>query len=187
MDVDFRPQSATKCWRLQPARATVYAPIMEPFGFVPLESMACGTPVVGVCEGGVRETIRHEETGLLVDRDPEFLLRPSPACWQTQSVWPFLGTQGRDYVLGALGVGDGACAELEDICPSWHGHPMTSQVTILVLNWNNARDRGLPPQPGAARLPRLPNACGGQRLQRRLRAADPPASPRYWIWRREPT
>ena len=28
------------------ARLTVYAPVMEPFGFVPLESMACQTPVV---------------------------------------------------------------------------------------------------------------------------------------------
>ena len=50
---------------------TIYAPIMEPFGFVPLESMACGTPVVGIREAGVRETVRHDETGLLVDRDPE--------------------------------------------------------------------------------------------------------------------
>lgn len=52
------------------ARATVYAPIMEPFGFVPLESLACGTPVVGVREGGVRETIVHGVTGLLTERDP---------------------------------------------------------------------------------------------------------------------
>ena len=37
------------------ARATVYAPVMEPFGFVPIEAMACGTPVIGVREGGVRE------------------------------------------------------------------------------------------------------------------------------------
>lgn len=51
------------------ALMTVYAPIMEPFGFVPLESMACGTPVVGVREAGVRETIADGETGLLVSRD----------------------------------------------------------------------------------------------------------------------
>jgi glycosyltransferase involved in cell wall biosynthesis len=52
------------------ARLTLYAPIMEPFGFVPIESMACGTPVVGVREGGVRETVLHDETGILADRDP---------------------------------------------------------------------------------------------------------------------
>ncbi|MBC8262929.1 MAG: glycosyltransferase [Anaerolineales bacterium] len=32
--------------------------------------MACGTPVVGVREGGVRETLLHNETGLLTERDP---------------------------------------------------------------------------------------------------------------------
>ena len=48
---------------------TVYTPYREPFGFVPIESMACGTPVVGVRDGGVSETIQHEHTGLLVERD----------------------------------------------------------------------------------------------------------------------
>ncbi|MBI4862321.1 MAG: glycosyltransferase family 4 protein [Candidatus Riflebacteria bacterium] len=51
------------------AAAVVYAPVMEPFGLVPLEAMACGTPVIGVREGGVRETIVHGVTGLLCDRD----------------------------------------------------------------------------------------------------------------------
>ncbi|MDY7080485.1 MAG: glycosyltransferase family 4 protein [Chloroflexota bacterium] len=49
---------------------TVYAPVREPLGLVPLESQACGTPVVGVREGGVAETVRDGETGLLTDRDP---------------------------------------------------------------------------------------------------------------------
>lgn len=52
------------------AMLTLYAPVMEPFGLVPLESMACGTPVVGVREGGVRESVLHGETGLLTERDP---------------------------------------------------------------------------------------------------------------------
>lgn len=53
------------------ARLTLYSPVMEPLGFVPLESMACGTPVVGVNEGGVRETVIHGVNGLLSDRDPQ--------------------------------------------------------------------------------------------------------------------
>ena len=52
------------------ALLTLYTPVMEPFGFVPIESMACGTPVVGVREAGVRETVLHGETGLLTERDP---------------------------------------------------------------------------------------------------------------------
>jgi glycosyltransferase involved in cell wall biosynthesis len=51
------------------ARLFVYAPYLEPFGLVVLESMACGTPVVAVKEGGIREIVHHGETGLLVDRD----------------------------------------------------------------------------------------------------------------------
>lgn len=53
------------------AQLCVYAPVLEPLGLVPLEAMACSKPVVGVREGGVAETIVHENTGFLVDRDPE--------------------------------------------------------------------------------------------------------------------
>jgi len=52
-------------------RAAVVAcgQVREPFGLVPLEAMACATPVVAVDEGGFRETVRDGETGLLVARD----------------------------------------------------------------------------------------------------------------------
>ena len=51
------------------ARLFVYAAILEPFGLTPLEAMACGTPVVAVKEGGVRESVLHDETGILTPRD----------------------------------------------------------------------------------------------------------------------
>lgn len=47
----------------------VYAPVLEPFGLVPLEAMSCGRAVVGVSEGGVKESVLHETTGLLTSRD----------------------------------------------------------------------------------------------------------------------
>lgn len=51
------------------AKLVVYAPYLEPFGLVPLEAMSCGTPVVAVKEGGVRESLLHGETGILTERD----------------------------------------------------------------------------------------------------------------------
>ena len=80
------------------AMLTVYAPIMEPFGFVPLESMACGTPVVGVREAGVRETVCHDETGVLVERDFERFAAAIAALLDDQGKRKRLGHQARAYV-----------------------------------------------------------------------------------------
>jgi len=51
------------------AKLLVYAPYLEPFGLVPLEAMSCGTPIVAVKEGGVRESVMHNKTGILTERD----------------------------------------------------------------------------------------------------------------------
>lgn len=53
------------------ASAFVYTPIMEPWGLAAVEAMACGTPVIAVREGGIRESVVDDQTGLLVDRDEE--------------------------------------------------------------------------------------------------------------------
>ena len=57
------------------SRSTVtgYTPVLEPLGLVPLEAAACEASVVGIREGGVRETIVDSVTGLLTERDPESL------------------------------------------------------------------------------------------------------------------
>ena len=53
------------------AKIVVYASYLEPFGLVPVEAMSCGTPVVAVKEGGIRESVLHDYTGILTDRDEE--------------------------------------------------------------------------------------------------------------------
>ncbi len=42
----------------------------EPFGMVMLESLACGTPVIGLRSGAIPEVISHKQTGLLADYYP---------------------------------------------------------------------------------------------------------------------
>lgn len=44
---------------------------LETFGLVPLESMACGIPVIATNVSGHRETVKDKETGFLVDFDPK--------------------------------------------------------------------------------------------------------------------
>jgi glycosyltransferase involved in cell wall biosynthesis len=52
----------------------VTTPWYEPFGITPLESMACGTPVIGADVGGIRYSVADGATGWLVPpRDPEAL------------------------------------------------------------------------------------------------------------------
>lgn len=52
----------------------VTTPWYEPFGITPLESMACGTPVIGSQVGGIQFTVKEGETGYLVPPNtPELL------------------------------------------------------------------------------------------------------------------
>lgn len=48
---------------------------LEPFGFAALEANACGLPVVGVAEGGIRETIKDGVNGFLVEPDAQSVAR----------------------------------------------------------------------------------------------------------------
>ncbi len=47
--------------------AVLYTPMNEDYGLVPLEGMSSGKPIIGVREGGIKETVEDGETGMLVD------------------------------------------------------------------------------------------------------------------------
>jgi D-inositol-3-phosphate glycosyltransferase len=52
----------------------ITTPWYEPFGITPLESMACGTPVIGSDVGGIKYSVADGKTGFLVrPRDPRAL------------------------------------------------------------------------------------------------------------------
>jgi len=80
------------------ARFCVYAPVMEPFGLVPLEAMACGTPVIGIREGGVQESVIHEKTGLLVARDTQLFGAAIQHLLINPKLAEIYGHKGREHV-----------------------------------------------------------------------------------------
>jgi len=82
------------------AAAFVYAPVMEPWGLAPVEAMACGTPVVAVAEGGVRESVVHGETGLLTERDEREFAGALSAVLADAGLARRLGTAGLSRARG---------------------------------------------------------------------------------------
>lgn len=104
LDVDFevkmRITDTELVSLLNRAALMIYAPRLEPFGLAPLEANACGTPVVAVAEGGIRETIRHSENGLLVnDRDPAALGHAVLTLLEDVELARQLGARGREEVV----------------------------------------------------------------------------------------
>lgn len=49
--------------------ASIYIPVDEDFGMTPLEAAAAGKPTIGVGDGGLKETIVHEQTGYLIPKN----------------------------------------------------------------------------------------------------------------------
>jgi glycosyltransferase involved in cell wall biosynthesis len=52
---------------------TLYPFLDEPFGYIPIESMACGTPVLTFNKQGPSETVQNEITGWLAKTDEEMI------------------------------------------------------------------------------------------------------------------
>ena len=81
---------------LRSADAVVCVPWYEPFGIVPLEAMACGTPVVASAVGGMIDSVVDGVTGVHVPpRDPERL---------AEALAPLLADPERCARYGSAGV-----------------------------------------------------------------------------------
>lgn len=68
LSVTFAGRKERKLLKYYYSAADVFitTPWYEPFGITPLESMACGTPVIGANVGGIKYSVKHGETGYLV-------------------------------------------------------------------------------------------------------------------------
>ena len=60
---------------------TLFTFTHEPFGYIPVESMACETPVLTYNKQGPRESVIHERTGWLVD-SKEALIELAVKLWK---------------------------------------------------------------------------------------------------------
>jgi glycosyltransferase involved in cell wall biosynthesis len=62
-------------WLYSQAKALLH-PVQrfrEPFGLAPVEAMACGCPTIAWANGAMKETIKHGETGFLVNSHEELV------------------------------------------------------------------------------------------------------------------
>lgn len=71
------------------AKATIYCALEEDFGIVPVESMAQGTPVIALGQGGVAETVLDTKTGVVFTEATGAALRAAIDRFETLS-WPVL-------------------------------------------------------------------------------------------------
>ncbi len=85
--------------RLNRASVMIYTPRLEPFGYTPLEAAACEIPVVGVREGGLRETVLDGKTGFLTENDPRSLAAALENILSDPDLGRSLGSNGRQWVL----------------------------------------------------------------------------------------
>lgn len=71
----------------------------EPFGLIPLESMACGVPVIAVREGGFRESVVQNKTGILVNRSPYELYIALNKLLADKALRKNMGKAGRAHII----------------------------------------------------------------------------------------
>ena len=77
----------------------ISTPWYEPFGITPLESMACGTPVIGSNVGGIKFSVHHNQTGYLVPpNNPEKLAERIEQMFEDEVVYDQMCQRSLDRV-----------------------------------------------------------------------------------------
>lgn len=77
----------------QEAKVVICSSTNEPFGIMPIEAMACGTPVIASRSGGPRETIIENQTGLFYEPNNIQDLADRIAVLLRQNTYEQLGAQ----------------------------------------------------------------------------------------------
>jgi glycosyltransferase involved in cell wall biosynthesis len=78
--------------------ATLCTSRLETFGLVPLESMACGTPVIATKVSGHRETIIDGKTGFLIDFSPKEIAERISYLINNKTIANKIGENARKHI-----------------------------------------------------------------------------------------
>lgn len=87
---------------------------LEPFGLSVIESMACGTPVVAVNEGGFKETVTDNISGLLIERDPQLIAEAISTLLSNPKMISTMGNKGTKDAVSTF-TWDNTVKKLEKI------------------------------------------------------------------------
>ena len=98
LTVHVRLTDELLCDLYRRARLFLYAPYLEPLGLTALEAMACGTPVLGVREGGVRETVVEGVSGRLAEHEEKLFAEALVEMLGDVEALQAMGRTAREYV-----------------------------------------------------------------------------------------
>lgn len=119
----FVPEAEKVRW-LHRAAALVYPSPREGWGISTLEAAACGTPVVASDSDGLRDAVRHGETGFLVPhRDAAAWADRMVALLTDAALRDRLGAAGREWARRFTWDGQAARMQgiIEELAGTWAG------------------------------------------------------------------